>query len=87
MAGKILPIVKANSDRAFAAEITRVLPTPTEGMDSWNLENYVGAALRYLEKEGMVTSKKIPHPDGHPSHVRMYTLTTKGAFTASLVSR
>lgn len=86
LAGRILPLTKTLAGRVFAAEITRQFSDEERAAYPCYMENEVGAALRYLEKNGCLISKKARHPDGHAAHVRLYTITPRGAFILSLTA-
>lgn len=82
LAGKVLPLVQTKPHQAFPAAIAREM---ADRPGDYTLENEVGAALRYLEEEGLLVSEKVRHPEGHPVKVKLYTLTPKGAFQLSLM--
>jgi DNA-binding PadR family transcriptional regulator len=84
LAGQVLPVVQAHPTHAFAAEIARKIAGPSGSF--WDLQNQVGTALNFLEQNGILTSEKVRHPDGHAARVRRYTPTSKGAFMISFTA-
>lgn len=81
-AGEILSLVHADLERAYARDITRRIQAARASFrpERTFLENEVGAALRFLQKLGLLSSQK----DGS---IRRYELTMLGAFMMSLAER
>jgi len=87
LAGQVLPLVQANPDTAYPKALSELIAVPS-GMTCWNLENEVGAALRYLKQNGIVTSEKAPHPKAQGGYkVTLYRPTLMGAFIISLAAQ
>ena len=87
LAGQVLPLVQAHPETAYPKALSELIAVPPE-RTSWTHENEVGAALRYLEQNGILTSEKVPHPKGHVgSKVKLYRPTPKGAFVISLAAQ
>jgi hypothetical protein len=103
-AGEVLSMVLEHQESAYAAAIARRIHAsfpkgPPRDLDppepvraGYLVENEVGMALRFLEKNGLLISNLIKHPSGHSSKVRLYELTMWeltmwGAFMISLAGR
>lgn len=92
LAGSLLPLVQSMPGKAYASELARntfaaTHATERKFSDTWSHENNVGAALRFLEKEGFLISKKVRHPRGDlNTMVKLYEVTILGAFFASLAA-
>lgn len=72
----VLPLIAADPERAFPTSIAKRFPkTPTDTMAS--LQNNIGAALRQLQEEGMLTAAQEVDPESKRM-VRKYSLTEKG---------